>query len=224
MEKEWIGWHFLPENGKCRWGNHRKPQVDKTVAVKLPLSLCEHGLHASKDILDALKFAPGPILCKVRLSGKILEGDDKACATRRTVLAMADITNELHLFACWCATRALKKANVTDERCWNTIKVKRAWLKGKATDGELDVARGAARDAALVAAWDVARDAARVVAWDAARDVARVVAWDVAWVAARDAARVAARDAARVAARDAALVTEKKIQRKKLLSMIKDKV
>ena len=224
MEKEWIGWHFLPENGKCRWGNHRKPQVDKTVAVKLPLSLCEHGLHASKDILDALKFAPGPILCKVRLSGKILEGDDKACATRRTVLAMADITNELHLFACWCATRALKKANVTDERCWNTIKVKRAWLKGKATDGELvaawDVARDAARDVARVAAWDAA--------WGAAWDVARVAAWDVARVAARDAAWVAARvaawDAAWVTARDAAWVTEKKIQRKKLLSMIKDKV
>ena len=220
MEKEWIGWHFLPENGKCRWGNHRKPQVDKTVAVKLPLSLCEHGLHASKDILDALKFAPGPILCKVRLSGKILEGDDKACATRRTVLAMADITNELHLFACWCATRALKKANVTDERCWNTIKVKRAWLKGKATDGELDAARGAARGAARDVAWD----AARGVAWDAARGVARGAARDAALVAAWDAARGVAWDAAWVTARDAAWVTEKKIQRKKLLSMIKDKV
>ena len=34
----------------------------------------------------------------------------------------------LHEFALWCAETALTKAEVTDERSWNALKVKRLWL------------------------------------------------------------------------------------------------
>ena len=115
---------------------------------------------------------------------------------------MIDGTKILNEFACRCAEDALKKANVTDERCWNAIKVKRDWLKGKATDNELAAAQASARDAA--------RDAARAAARDAAWAAERAAAWDAAqasaWDAARDAAwaaeRAAERDAAQAAARD----------------------
>ena len=69
----------------------------------------------------------------------------------------------LHEFALWCAETVLTKANVTDERSWNALKVKRLWLDGKATDKELDAARHAA--------WDVVRGVTWYdAAWEAARD------------------------------------------------------
>ena len=106
----------------------------------------------------------------------------------------------LHEFACRCAERALTNTKVTDERCWDAIKVKRLWLKGEAADAELD----AARDSAWAAARDSARVAARAAAWAAAwaaaeaaaRDSARAAAWAAAWAAAE-----AARDSARAAER-----------------------
>ncbi len=97
----------------------------------------------------------------------------------------------LHEFALWCAETALTKANVTDERSWNALKVKRLWLDGKATDKELDAAMDAARDAG----WYVARDAGWYVARYAARYTARAAARYAALTAASDAARAAAMDA-----------------------------
>ena len=78
----------------------------------------------------------------------------------------------LHEFACICAERALTLAGVTDERCWNAIKAKRAWLRGEIRDDELDAAWAAARAAASAAAWA----AASAAAWDAARAAASAAA------------------------------------------------
>ena len=83
-----------------------------------------------------------------------------------------------------CAEHALTMAKVTDKRCWNTIKVKRAWMRGEASDDELD----AARYAAWVAARDAARDAADAT-WYAAQDAVWYAVWYAAWVAARDVKR-----------------------------------
>ena len=170
-----LGWHFLQEDRKLRWGTKEKMRKGSVCKVKGPLTMCKWGLHASAKPLDALKYAPGPIVCRVELSGEIIKQEDKACATERKVLEIADASTVLHEFACWCAERALKRANISDKHCWNAIKVKRAWLEGKATDKELHVAR----DAAWAAAWA----AARAAAWNAA--------WNAAWDAARDAERKA---------------------------------
>ncbi len=185
-----IGWHFLPENRRLRWGSQRVVKVGERRSCQGELVLCENGLHASERVLDALTYAPGPIACKVELSGRILKSDDKACARYRTVTAMADATTELHLFACWCATNALELAGVTDERSWEAIKAKRAWLKGQITHSDLAAAwaaaRAAARDAARdagAAAWTAVATADRGAAWTAARGAA--------WTAARDAGAVA---------------------------------
>ena len=79
-------------------------------------------------------------------------------------------------FACLCAEHALTIDKVTDERCWNAIKVKRAWMRGEASYDELAAARTAAWYAA-----GVARYAARTAAWYSAWDSAL----DAAWVAER---------------------------------------
>ena len=165
-----LAWHFLAADGRQRVylpnGGTRPGKlvnVGQVSACCPPLILCKHGLHASVCILDALQYAPGPVCCRVEMSGTILEGSGKFCSTRRRVLAMADITTILHEFACDCAEGALKIAEVEDPRSWAALEAKRRWLRGEITDEELEAAWVAARDAA----WDAARDAARDAAWDA---------------------------------------------------------
>jgi len=126
----------------------------------------------------------------------------------------------LHLLACDFAERAMSRIDNPDPRSIKAIEIKRLWVDGKATDGDLaaawDAARTAAWDAARGAAWDAAKNAAgvaaraaagaaaRAAAWVAAGDAARAAAGGAAWDAAWAAAWVAAGDAARAAARTAA--------------------
>ncbi len=189
-------WHFLPDNGLTGYphgrGNRMRVKEGQTLRVKPPLRLCFHGLHASAEPIDALRYAPGSIICRVECEGDILTSADKLVCSERTVIWVADATKTLHEYACWCAHLALKvwekrEGRKADPRSWKAIHCKRRWLRGEITDKELGAARSAA--------------------WDAARSAARNAAWNAAWNAARDAARGAARcaawDAARGAARDA---------------------
>ena len=184
-------WHFVRDDKRLGYGDNRIVKVGRTHKVKGEPVLCNHGLHASVRLIDAMDHASSSILTRVELGGVIIRGDDKVVATERTVLWMGDISDLLHKFACDEAERALKARKVTDKRAWNAIKTKRLWLQGKATDVELAAARAAAR----AAAWDATRAAARAAAWDAAWDAARDAARAAAWDAARDAARAAAWDA-----------------------------
>lgn len=196
-------WHFLPADRRLRYGTREEVEVGKTIRVECHPILCESGLHASMRAIDALKYAPGPIICRVTLGGVIVEGDDKVAAQERTVVWMADATNTLHEFACRCAEDALRTTNVDDRRCWEAIETKRRWLRGEATDDQLEAARAAAwasaRGAAREAAFDAALNAAWASACGAARNAALEAAFDAAWDAASDAAWVAARAVARAA-------------------------
>ena len=124
---------------------------------------------------------------------------DRLWAVLREELIDAPI---LHEFACRCAERALSRVENPDPRSLRAIEIKRAWLRGKATDEELAAAWGAARDAtqaaAGAAAWGVARDAAQAAAgaaaWGVARDAAQDAAWDATWDTAWNAAWDAAWD------------------------------
>lgn len=191
-------YHFLPADGRLQFPPHTLVEVGKTLWIDEPPILCQRGFHASLRALDALGYAPGPIVCRVTLHGTILQDTDKAVAQGRTVLAMADATCALHEFACWCAEAALRTAKVEDARCWTAIETKRKWLRGEATDEELTAARGAARGAASAAAaagWGAARAAALTAALDAALAAALAAALDADRAAASAAARGAARDA-----------------------------
>ena len=212
-EGSWEGWHFLPGDGRL-WGKGKLPETERievhagvTYRIEGTPRPCKHGLHASRRAVDALGYAPnaqGLIICRVRLGGTIMEDFDKACATERTVLWMADATRALHEFAMWCAEGALTGSNVRDERPWRALEVKRRWLDGQATDEELAIARAAAQEAARAAddtGWAATVDAAVAAAVAASRfprDAARVAAVAAAVAAARAAARAAA-----VVARDA---------------------
>ena len=178
-----TGWYFSEESRLLRHGDARPIEIGVTHEVDAPIQLCKRGLHASVRAIDALKYAPGPIVWRVELSGEIKTGDDKCVATHRKYIGGGvDARAVMRAFACRCA---LDVAHL-----WDMPPLVRAYLE----TGEESI-----RDAAWAAAWDAAWAAAWDAAWDAARDAARDAAWD----AARDAAGDAARDAARDAAGDA---------------------
>ena len=107
---------------------------------------------------------------------------------------------ELHLFAIWCfekiAQPIWEKYYPNDNRPQEAIRIKKLWLKGKATNEELE----AAGEAAWAAAWAAREAAAGAAAWAAARTArtAAAAAW-AAWEAAGPAVRAAAGEAARAA-------------------------
>lgn len=213
----WLGWHFLREDGTTGYGN-RKPVPGKLMHCRGELVLCENGLHASRRAIDALYYAPGPIVQRVELIGVRIDDTDKSCARTRRCLWIADAERTLHEFAVWCAERALqaerKAGREPDARSWEALAVKRRWLDGQATDKQLHAARAAvwearaavweAQAADLAADWAAAREAAWQAAWQAAWEAAWDAAREAAWVASREAAGEAAGDAARYAAWDAA--------------------
>ena len=133
----------------------------------------------------------------LRLPDKEVSPKDKLWAVLREEFIDA---RTLHEFACICAERALILAHVKDERCWNAIKAKRAWLLGKISDDELYAARAAAWAAASAAASAAARAAASA--------------------AARAAESAAARAAASAAARAAESAAERKWQCEKLIEIL----
>jgi hypothetical protein len=113
--------------------------------------ICESGLHASRDPLDALQYAPGSILCLVDCGQIEGEQNDKFVCRKRRIVARFDATTMLREFARKCALDVL--------HLWDAPPVVREYLE---TGGE-DI-----RAAARAAAWDAAWDAAWAAAMDAA--------------------------------------------------------
>src|SRR3972149_2901982 len=149
---EWLGWHFLPEDKRLRYGTREVVEVGRPVKVAGKLALCEWGLHASRRAIDALAYAPMDsaklYACRVRLGGELIESQDKAVASEREVLWMVDATKALHLFACRVAEDAFTKYGNGDTRSLAAIQAKRDWLEGKITSEELKAAARAAEVAA----------------------------------------------------------------------------
>jgi hypothetical protein len=162
-----LAWHFLRlpdhDGNYCTQHSNEIVRVGETLRYDGQLALCVRGLHASVRLIDALNYTPGPIVCRVRMSGTIIHGEDKIVASQRTVIAMADASRHIHEFSCDCAKRALmrerKAKREPDARLWNAIAVKRAWLAGRMSDAQLASAESAA--------WLAARAAARAAAWSA---------------------------------------------------------
>ena len=149
-----FAWHFVNEDRKLGYGDDRIVKQGRVYIVPQtrPLELCEYGLHASKRILDALQYAPGPVLCRVELRGKMLHDNDKSVAYERKVLWMMDATDVLRAFARRCALDVV--------HLWSPPEIVIQYLK----TGDESI-RAAARNAA----WAAARNAARAAAWDAER-------------------------------------------------------
>ena len=141
-------YHFLKDNMRGGWGRERAWKVGEEREVKGKLQMCHWGYHASPSFYDALSYAQGSMACIVELSGEIIKDADKYVARKRKLLKAVNVEKVLRTWGCDCAERALKRAKVTDERSWNTIKVARLYNEGKASKKELRAAWSAARSAA----------------------------------------------------------------------------
>ena len=94
--KEILAWHFT--GGTLRDGGVIPPDGE-WLKYNKPLVMCESGLHASIDPFDALQYAPGPILHRVVVRGKILHQNDKLCASERMIICRLDATELLRYYA-----------------------------------------------------------------------------------------------------------------------------
>lgn len=164
-----LAWHFV---GDTLRDGRPIPLAGVTLRHDAPLVLCESGLHASVRALDALDYAPGPTVCRVRCGGEIVTDQDKLVAAERTILWRADVTDLLREFARLCA---LDVAHL-----WDCPDVVRTYL----TTGDESL-RDAAWDTARNAAWDTARAAAWAATRYGAWNGARAAAWNGAWDTAR---------------------------------------
>jgi hypothetical protein len=137
-------WCFSKTSKKLRYDDYREIVIGVTHKVEgIPVP-CAHGLHGSVKLLDALSYAPGPIIWEVELSGTIVEhrDGDKLAATERTYLRGGiDISPTLREFARWCA---LSVAHL-----WDVSNVVRCYLQ--TGDENLQDAAGAAGAAAWAA-------------------------------------------------------------------------
>lgn len=174
-----MAWHWV--GGTLRNGSP-VPEDGETLVHDGPVTMCRSGLHASRRIIDALKFAPGGTVCRVEVAGIVEEQDDKLVCRERTILWRVDAEDLLRDFARRCAL------DVID--LWDAPEVVREYLETgdeSLREGAWYAARGTGRS-----------DAARAAARRAARDAV----WGFAWLAAGEAAWYAARGAASDAARD----------------------
>jgi hypothetical protein len=191
-------WYFSGKDCRLRYGDNRKIEAGFLHTVDYKPILCEQGLHGSKRILDALEYAPGPVVWRVELTGDVVVGRDKLVATNREYQWGYDATEVLRQFARKCALDVI--------HLWDAPDVVVQYLK-TGEESLRDAARTAAGAARVVGATRAARAATRVVG---ATRAARDAAWDAAWAAAGDAAWVT----------DAAWATASEKQNRRLTSMI----
>ena len=137
-------WYFSQSSRRLRYGDNRRIKAGMSHRVKCIPILCTQGLHGSVKIMDALGYAPGNVVWRVRLSGDMVIGDDKVTATERKYLWGYNADKVLRHFARLCAL------DVID--LWDAPDIVRRYLK----TGDEGI-----RDAAGDAAWDAARATAR---------------------------------------------------------------
>ena len=154
-----IGWHFLAKDGTSHNGYRPAPVGEWETVIEDPV-LCERGYHGSLRLIEALGYAPGPILQRCEYRG-VVHDDDKFVATTRRAIVRADASALLRMFAAYVAEEAMESAKWADERSWAATSAANLYALGLISAADLSAAESAARLAA--------ESAARSAAWSAAR-------------------------------------------------------
>ncbi len=170
-------WHFV---GDTLRDGRPIPADGEVLVHDGDIELCVSGLHASRDIMDALKYAAGSTICRVRCDGKMRESDDKLVCTRRAILWRVDAQQVLHDFARWCALQVIDY--------WDAPDVMREWLatgdpklRSAAKSAAESVAEASTTSTARAAAGAAEAAATKSTARSTARSAARSAAWATAW-------------------------------------------
>jgi len=100
-------WHFANYDDFLKYGDGRKIILGETLSVEGTPKLCSHGLHGNVSILDAMKYAGGPNLWLVEITGNVQIGDDKICGnSRKALVQYGNILPLIVEFSFWCSSRA----------------------------------------------------------------------------------------------------------------------
>lgn len=121
-----LGWHFLATslNGPVLRDGRLAPAVGEWLEHNGDIVPCKSGLHFSENPLDALRYSPGPVLCKVECDGDLQSHGnpvDKWVCRRRRILWQLDIHEKLRDFS---RAQSLKVVDL-----WNCTPVVMEWLK-----------------------------------------------------------------------------------------------
>jgi len=146
--KQVTGWWFGATDKRLLNDDGRPIVLGETHTVEGKISPCQHGLHLSKRLIDALRYAPGPVVFKVRGSGDIVPHgnpiDKYACSKRTYLAGGVDVSHTLRHFARQCALDVI--------HMWNAPDIMVRYLK----TGD-ETIRAAARADARDAAWAAAK-------------------------------------------------------------------
>ena len=168
-----LAWHFVGDT--LRDGSPIPPDGEWLI-YSGQCKICESGLHASRNPFDALRYAPGAVLCLVEIADIVDEQDDKLLCRKRRIVARMDATELCSYFA------RMQAISCLDNLGEDPAQIILEWLF---TGDE------ASRSAAASEAWS-AWSAARAAAWSA--ESAARSAESAAWSEARAAAESASRD------------------------------
>lgn len=177
MSERLIAYWFARADEQGRAFSPNKPYerwtVGQTRTLDGEILPCKYGFHGSPTLWQALRYAPGPLACKVELGGTIIEhGGDKVVASQKTLLAAVRVERELRLFAVDCAEHVLhiyESAHPNDDRPRRAIAAARDYAEGRISADALAEASMATTKAAMgTKEWGAWRAAcAAIVAWTA---------------------------------------------------------
>ena len=121
---------------------------ERTVANSERVKMCSWGYHAADSWFHALRYASGPIACRVRLEVVDRDYDGKMVGLRRMLVAHVNVTRELRLAAADIAQHALLREREArrepDLRLWKVVDAVRRYALGEIDEKMLKGAADAA--------------------------------------------------------------------------------
>ncbi len=141
-----LAYHFLKDDMTAGHGNEPAwaESEERTLGEDVALRICETGYHSSPTPFDALRYAPGSVLCLVEIGDPADSQPDKYVSRSRKLIRAVRIDRQLREFACDVAEEALnlevQRGNTVDERSRAAIEVARRFAQGAASSEELAAA------------------------------------------------------------------------------------
>lgn len=169
-----LHWHFVDNNGFL---SHDCGHIAAKDGLELWLPNGERtmagirGFHGCVSLLDAVSFAPGHILCRRELLGRVDERLKFSIADgMRIVGKPINASRALLEFSCWAVELTFMLVDNVDKRSVAAVAAKRDWLDGKITDGEMSKFEYDAERAAEASSGGSEYDAADAAAYVASTE------------------------------------------------------
>lgn len=140
-------WHFISPELKLRFTSESF-ELGKIYHTAGQVSPGQNSLPASRLLLDALKYAVGPVVCLLQVSGEVQEDTDKVCGRERQILAWGNIERQLHRFALDLVEMVLPGTGELTRQWSPFLEIKQKWVEQCVSSDTLAQARAEAQSLA----------------------------------------------------------------------------